>query len=1637
MPPYQYHQVEKLVDQALKHRNFNDLEAFLLNETKDGAALKCSKQFIFKLDKLVNRELEEQNVKHASVVLTLLHKLGDTLVFPGGEGVLVMVSQALVRKMVQWFEKARRLWIEAGPLRNEALVNLAEDFFDALMVVYKSCKDGTYQVTESLLYPIGKLASDAQVNIMIQKEAVRKLNLILGKIPTELKKEKKLLSSQEASSVMHYLACRILKGGDYDLQVALMEALCRMTPRAQRREMADRWFRMEFVATAFSQIKDSEFETDCRKFLNLLNGLQGDGRSVYSYPCLEVFLDKHALFMPVDENLHEFWIDFNLESQSISFYFCLADDQQEGQWDTLCIAENEIHSYTVQEEKDVKVLQLILIEPVCLTNIEGYRLTIHFSSSLDILEATKKVYGETKNKKFIGKTTTSVVKTTVQIILDEGGSQVLFPESQGSSQLMEKTAASVKNGTHCQSLKTHEKDAQRVSQQMITPLRKKVSESCMYVSDSAGRKVGKSPFSCVLPVSTPCGKAKVKPALEMVASTEKKKMFDLREHLIAKSSNSVASITATPKVKPTTLTAEQFQAGQSANKKQDRKDNKRHIPVEKVLEMVHTDEEYQEEALDPSIVPDSQPVMQNKTSLLPGLSHIVNKRRISVSGSLVSCQSESSHQSKSECFQQSSSAQCGSGKLSHKQLHTELTQRLEQIVRAREEQGQHPTEPKVTGNLPKSIIDHQKPTQVQASMSTESSRSVQAVEHVTDTSKNTKASKAAASMVKQIHSHYKSTAFSKATSQQASQFNIALTNRHSFTKSWCPNSVVKIPANTPGGFLKSCDQSKKINNKDDVYQFSVDQPEPSEKNKRSSEKPKRESSVCSNSLILSSSAKKCPPAKPTGRAVKKHLFSDTDTDYMTEVSWLKSANRKPKPKVADYTRQPVKPTRQPDITSDTPNAAVASPKAVKALPKLKRKRQKKVVEKVVEKSEDVASRKSTGRPQRIGALTKSYKEPSDSESLSETNEPPPAKKLIQQPEKPHRTALQDKSATEHNVKIKNQLMLKMGQKALNKRKKKVLPSPEPRTEKMIIPDSLECSKIQKKIVSPQRSFHLSPPSSDKIKSDKSTELTRSPLTFIHPLSKKSTTKKPKKPQKLQPAFVKAFEAENIENLNEQPEKENKRPGETTHSEPKNKKCSTYLEAANHHKDSWFSKYASTPSPFSIEKMRSAEKKVSIPRSPSTPLQPLCISPVGPVSSPLEPPSHLKGIQASSFYKSSGGRNSVKSMSRPPLTPAAKKQRAAEDVEQGLASFVVHPLIASTGKEKHSSPLNTPALEDDLRSLLNSASQGVLQTCFDKESVISLVTLSQSSHTSVNIDMIFTEYEKTPESKQGGQNGEAQSGPTTAQKRHSSCNSTSLSEQEDSDEEERKVGPREFATRMKPRKLFKFTDKPCSMRKDAREPILHDSSSEEGDEDKALAGSVQMRSTVSTKMVSSCYEASGGADTDPEVSTSQEMGYVCHQFSSELKRKFENRYKRMDGFTKQSLKMCKQLVSSISLKVHKYRSQKLETVKRVLLDEIKSLEQDDTALRKMEEELTTYWKKQALALHAYQERGTQRLKHLKSTIETNVCHSVEYEERIFSSQMHLMKKDMKSVQDRLFKQMHEEELLSVRRGLQTLFFSDVF
>ncbi|KAA0706855.1 Synaptonemal complex protein 2 [Triplophysa tibetana] len=613
MAPLKDRQVEKLLDEALKHNNFQALENFLQDESKQDSSFQCSRHFITKLDKLVFRELEIGHVFNVCLVLTILHKWSETLVFPGG--------------------------------------------------------GGTFEVTESLLSLIGKVASDPKINVMIQKEAARKLNLILAKIPIELKKK---ILSWEASTMMSDMASRVLQGGDYDLQVSLMEALCRMTSPAQRNELAERWFTMTFVSSAFKKIKESEFET---------------------------------LLMPVDENLEAFWIDFNLGSQSISFYFSVSEkDAQDGQWDTLCISEIEVHSYTVEEENGRKVLNLSLTDPVSIGSLEGSRVTIKFSSSLNILEATEKVYGLAKNRKSVKKTP-SVVKTPVQVSLC----------SQESSQI-------------------------------VTPM--KVSESCMYITGSVGHKQGSCSSSCVLPAVS---LAKLKPALQMMSSSERKREFQLRDLMLSRTSSSISSINIQCETKQRQTHSIQARSAPAVQNVDKQKSNKgktkaekhhKQITVDKVLEMKQVDQQQEREIMDGDSLPPPQRL---------------------------------------------SPAQRAFRSLTQKQLHTQLTQRLEEVLR-----------------------------------------------------------------------------------DQVGPYGHTATDRKASSLDPCATGQGKVNAKTPirSTPARSAQQSRRVQDKA-LYSD-------------------KENAVTKNT--------------------KKNLFSDTDTDNMTEVSWLNSANRKPKPKVADYSRQPVKPT---------------------------------------------------------------------------------------------------------------------------------------------------------------------------------------------------------------------------------------------------------------------------------------------------------------------------------------------------------------------------------------------------------------------------------------------------------------------------------------------------------------------------------------------------------------------------------------------------------------------------------------------------------------------------------------------------------------------------------------------------------
>ncbi|PKU38319.1 synaptonemal complex protein 2 isoform x8 [Limosa lapponica baueri] len=193
--------------------------------------------------------------------------------------------------------------------------------------------------------------------------------------------------------------------GDYDLQVAITEALCRMISEKQRRELACQWFSMEFVSNAFKGIKDSEFETDCRKFLNQVNGMLGDKRRVFTYPCLSAALDKY----------------------------------EDHQWETVVIPEEEVDLYSLEEKDSKKLLTIDLKSRMNVGSQEGEKLFLYFDSILEIQDVIRKIYGLSKCKGFSKKQSASVAKTTVHVVFDESGSQVLVPESQLSPGLEEKS----------------------------------------------------------------------------------------------------------------------------------------------------------------------------------------------------------------------------------------------------------------------------------------------------------------------------------------------------------------------------------------------------------------------------------------------------------------------------------------------------------------------------------------------------------------------------------------------------------------------------------------------------------------------------------------------------------------------------------------------------------------------------------------------------------------------------------------------------------------------------------------------------------------------------------------------------------------------------------------------------------------------------------------------------------------------------------------------------------------------------------------------------------------------------------------------------------------------------------------------
>ncbi|XP_053101365.1 synaptonemal complex protein 2 isoform X2 [Hemicordylus capensis] len=1468
MPLRREGQLEKCIDDATRKNDFQALEQLLETDFSEGFSHKCSKQFLNKVDKLICQELDNEEVKNVSTLLNTLQKHGRNINILGDDGFPAMIEHGLVQKMVNWFEKAKEILQNRINEKNDQFLTLMEDFFDVLMIVHDTSSEGKIQVLENFILRTCSLAADKRMNIYIQKEAVRKLNAMLDAMPRDTRK--KFISAKEMLHVTNDMGKRILDAGDYDLQVAITEALCRMMSEKQRGELASQWFSMEFVTNAFKGIKDSEFETDCRKFLNQVNGMLGDKRRVFTYPCLSVILDKHELQMPVDDNLEEFWIDFNIGSRSISFY--VAADDEGHQWETVSIPEDEVEIYII-EGKDKKKLTINLKSPMSVGNQEGEKIIMHFDSALEIVEAVRNVYGAKKCQGFMRKNTMSVAKTAVHVIFDESGSQVLVPESQ-ISPLKEKTCKPLgENSSY--SLEHHYPQIQKnlnqkdkvefpIVQSKITPGKRKVSEASMIVPCSA-RLSMQSPFPLVN-TSTP-RKGRVKMPLQM-SSAEKTDIFPMPERRTMNFSLVHEDV-------PVSSVTKSLKKHNSAARK--------HIAIEKMAAKVHEEDfdNYDKQKLDGliDIVPDSQPVDRNDKLLLPGIlensvaeiktqkkqmcwvpekiiSHC-NKQNISALGSTfhqapnvsagvakqrafssifestsselknrLRCSGEIMEQQQNE----TNKIPVKNGKInslesrnSFMHLDEKIPKNSTKIVPSKSEMSLNSTRKNdsyvVNPRLSKLVTK----TTGEAGLDISSGKQT-ANKKINQKGKSKEMVETAEMFVSKISDRYKQKDDAKSTRKLCQSFSHCSTflNKSSF-------SVNKRKSQNKSSRDLKTTTLLNITTKhltDDVYNFNLSgSDEPTIKlgiqefHLTKLEATSNLSKKMNHDHEGESTTQEKQDIKNRTNKNKQHLFSDTDTEYrgddaMTDISWLRESNRKPKPQVIDYSRAR---KQKKSKTLEAKKSPMTSHIRKMSPPK-----------------------KTKNKPEHKSIKNKAVSQPKVQHSIV-SNE-----------------SVKGKSVDQEEKSTKSKYGMP---------KKKVELSPVPSSESPASCEIMRCSGRSTEEEPTQE--HIS--------------MRRSSLSSFLQESEKE---------------------ESIDNI-----KNNSALVKT------NKKS-----------------VQSKQSPETSKKLMSENESLS------------------PVLSPV---------------------------SLPNLTPfiTTKKFTSDQDAETAEPEEKVY------GADESASIKNDP-LDRSSDTELKDFSENCKQNRREGS-----VPSSELSTPRGNRELC----RKEPPAHIH------ESGPT----RHPHFKRLYQGDT-GSDSDEVDVRRKERKTKLLHKKLFKADDSTFRVSESISTLSVNDASAFDGE----------------------------GWDAD-----SSNVGMICQKLHKEFARKVQSRSKKMDSFSKQSLKAAHQHMSTMNTELHERRTQQLEHFHSCIIKELENFERDSLALKNMEKEFSNFSKKHSQIFSNYNKSEQQRLQNLKTSFEKNIYHTADCEENIFTSEMHLMKEDMKGLQEKLLKEMHEEELLNVRRGLQSLFMAE--
>ncbi|KAM9575395.1 synaptonemal complex protein 2-like [Guaruba guarouba] len=429
--------LKSLLADAFKGKEFQEISE-LLQERETDPPQKYRKSLLNQLDEILRKELDKNEFQNISLMLKCIQlyfksDLRDRTSWFVEQGLVEKMSIILYMKLliglitlvltgsfnfylVSWFERAREFVNLINQNENKLLMQLLEDFFDSALVcmcikraeglpllnkkasftffhqvIFKCSKKGKIQIVNLFLPELGHLVTEEKIYWNLRQEALKTLNSILGSLPRE--ERKKFPLSEEMCSLTKDLAKIMLEVGDYDLQVALSEALCRLMTKKWRDDLVHHWFEDKYLAEAFKEIKDGEFETDCRKFLNQLNERLEDGRRVHSFPCISAFVDMNEVKKPADEKLEKFWIDFNTGTESVTFY---VQGSEDALWDSVRLLKEAVRSYSFKEEDGEKIVRINMKTPATFNQKEVTKVKITFSAEFEILSILRKVLGDEK-----------------------------------------------------------------------------------------------------------------------------------------------------------------------------------------------------------------------------------------------------------------------------------------------------------------------------------------------------------------------------------------------------------------------------------------------------------------------------------------------------------------------------------------------------------------------------------------------------------------------------------------------------------------------------------------------------------------------------------------------------------------------------------------------------------------------------------------------------------------------------------------------------------------------------------------------------------------------------------------------------------------------------------------------------------------------------------------------------------------------------------------------------------------------------------------------------------------------------------------------------------------------------------------